>query len=100
MNRGPVRIQHVRRGPAVQLTIDGVDLMAFEGELLSTALLASGRIAFRKSEKLREPRGLFCGIGICFECRVDVQGQGTLRACQTVVREGMRVLTVAAEVRS
>lgn len=100
MNEGPVRIEHVRRGPAVQLTIDGAEITAFDGELLSTALLATGRMTFRRSERLREPRGLFCGIGICFECLVQVEGQGTVRACQTAVGEGMRVKTVAIGMHS
>ncbi|HET8678754.1 MAG TPA: (2Fe-2S)-binding protein [bacterium] len=100
MNGGPVRIEHVRRGPAVQLVIDGTEMTAFEGEVLSTALLAAGRMTFRRSEKLREPRGLFCSIGICFECVVRVEGLGTVRACQTAVRNGMRVETITVGMHS
>lgn len=86
-----MRIEYVRRGAPLHFDADGVRVMAFDGENIATALLASGRIALRRSQKLREPRGLFCGIGLCFECLVQVDGLGTVRACQTLVREGMHV---------
>jgi hypothetical protein len=84
----------VRRGDPVQLIVNDAPLPAFEGERLSTALLASGLLSWRRSQILREPRGLYCGIGICFECIVDVENMGVVRACQTLVRDGMRVRTI------
>jgi aerobic-type carbon monoxide dehydrogenase small subunit (CoxS/CutS family) len=36
------------------------------------------------------PRGLFCGMGVCQECVVEVEG-ATLPACQTRVADGMVV---------
>jgi predicted molibdopterin-dependent oxidoreductase YjgC len=94
MTGGPVRVKHIRRGAPVRLTVDGVEVTGFEGEHLSTVLMADGRIAWRRSPKRREPRGLFCGIGICFECMVEVEGQGIVRACQTTARDGMHLRTV------
>lgn len=94
MTGGPVRIEHIRRGAPLRLTVDGVETTGFEGEHLSTVLMASGRIAWRQSPMRKEPRGLFCGIGICFECLVEVEGQGIVRACQTTARDGMRLRTI------
>ena len=37
------------------------------------------------------PRGLFCGMGLCFDCLVCVDGRPGVRACVTAVRDGMRV---------
>jgi predicted molibdopterin-dependent oxidoreductase YjgC len=40
-----------------------------------------------------EPRGPLCGMGICFECRVGVDGRLHVKACQTMVRDGMEIRT-------
>lgn len=45
---------------------------------------------FRRSHKLADPRGLYCGMGVCFECMVVVNGQ-QVRACITPVSDGMTV---------
>jgi len=38
-----------------------------------------------------EPRAPLCGMGICFECRVTIDGRAHCRACQTEAREGMEI---------
>ncbi|MDR7519738.1 MAG: (2Fe-2S)-binding protein [Armatimonadota bacterium] len=96
MSGGSVRIERIRRGAPLQFEVDGVQVTAFEGEHIAAALLVSGRMVLRRSQKLGEPRGLFCGIGLCFECLVQVEGMGTVLACQTPVREGMRVSITGA----
>ncbi len=40
-----------------------------------------------------EPRGVFCGMGVCFDCLVVVDGVPSTRACVTWVRDGMAVAT-------
>lgn len=40
-----------------------------------------------------QPRTPLCGIGVCFECRVRIDGVAQQRACMTPVRAGMRVET-------
>jgi sarcosine oxidase subunit alpha len=40
-------------------------------------------------------RGGFCGMGVCQECRVTVDGRPDQRACMTEVRDGMEVSTDA-----
>ena len=39
------------------------------------------------------PRGVFCGMGVCFDCLVVIDGEPSRRACVTFVTEGMRVET-------
>jgi predicted molibdopterin-dependent oxidoreductase YjgC len=73
--------------------VDGRAIGAFAGETVATALLAAGIRAVRESPSERAPRGLFCGMGVCFECLVQVDGRPNLRACVTPVAEGMRVVT-------
>lgn len=81
----------VTRGPEVEIIVDGQPIRAFEGESIAAALLAAGRRALRTTERRGEPRGLNCGIGVCFDCVMTVDGQPGVRTCQTRVRAGMRV---------
>jgi len=81
----------VMRGPEIEIVVDGQPVRAFEGESVAAALLAAGRRALRTTERRGEPRGLYCGIGVCFDCVMTVDGQPGVRTCQTIVRAGMRV---------
>jgi predicted molibdopterin-dependent oxidoreductase YjgC len=76
----------------IELTVDGTTLRAPAGQSLAAALLAAGRAALRQSPS-GTPRGLYCGIGVCQECRVHIEGRGIVRACVTPVAAGMRVTT-------
>lgn len=84
---------HTRRGAAVTIIVDGVPIPAYRGESIAAALLASGRRALRVTPKLGAPRGLFCGMGVCFECMVKVGGGPSVRACMTPVDADMRIDT-------
>jgi hypothetical protein len=75
----------------LHFTFDGQELTAQEGQTIAAALLAAGRRAFRQTSRRGEPRGLFCGMGVCFDCLVCINGRPNLRACQAPVIEGMRV---------
>ena len=82
----------VERGQAITITVDGVPLPAYEGETIAGALLAAGRRAWRRTSH-GQPRGVFCGIGLCFDCLVTVNGTPNVRACLTPVAAGMVVET-------
>jgi D-hydroxyproline dehydrogenase subunit gamma len=83
----------VERGPAVEIMFDGEPLAAFGGETLAAAMLAHGRRTFRYSPRSGGPRGLFCGMGVCYECLMVVDGHPNARACMTPVRAGMDART-------
>ena len=86
------RVDHgIARGPEVEILVDGHPVRAFEGESVAAALLAAGRRALRTTARRGEPRGLYCGIGVCFDCVMTIDGQPNVRTCQTPVRAGMRV---------
>ncbi len=85
----------LHRGPEIHLSVDGEAILAYEGETIATALLMAGRPTFRRTAS-GEPRGIFCGIGICYDCLVGIEGAGRVRACVTPVREGMKIITSAA----
>jgi sarcosine oxidase subunit alpha len=79
----------------VWIVVDGVETVAYEGESVAAAMLAAGRRDLRVSPRRGEPRGMYCGIGLCFECVLTVDGQRGVRTCQTRVRDGLRVETGA-----
>lgn len=71
----------------LRLTVDGETLVAHPGQTIAGAMLASGRRSWRTTARDRRPRGLFCGIGVCFDCLVTVNGIRDIRACQRLVRD-------------
>jgi len=87
---GPsLRITGIARGDSVSLRVDGRPVAAFAGENIATALWAAGIRRLRASPG-GAPRGLFCGMGVCQECVVEVEGVAVL-ACQTRVSQGLEV---------
>ena len=78
----------VARGPRVTIVLDGEPVEAYEGETVAAVLLARGEIATRTTPR-GEPRGIFCGMGVCFDCLMIVDGVPNTRACMTWVREGL-----------
>jgi sarcosine oxidase subunit alpha len=62
-----------------------------ENESLAAALLANGIRTLRHHEESGSPRGIYCNIGHCYECRVSVDGEQGIRACLTPIKEGMIV---------
>jgi predicted molibdopterin-dependent oxidoreductase YjgC len=80
----------LQRGPSVTLTVDGRPVPAHLGETVAAALLADD-VAQLRTTAGGEPRGVFCGMGVCFDCLVVVDGVPNTRACMTWVADGMDV---------
>lgn len=66
-------------------------LEGYEGETIAAALLANGIRTLRVQEEHGTPRGIYCNIGHCFECRVTVDEVEGVRSCLTSIHEGMKV---------
>ncbi len=77
---------------SVTLMVDGVSVTMPPGSMVAAAILKSGKHAFRRSAT-GEARGPLCGMGICFECRVVINGEAHCRSCQTLCENGMDVRT-------
>ena len=69
---------------------EGQDVRAKEGQSLAAALTEAGHRAFRQTAKNAE-RGIFCGMGVCQDCLVTVDGMPNQRACMTPAQDGMEV---------
>ena len=72
------------------INVNGQPIPARHGQTIAVALLAAGRRVFRRTER-GELRGLFCGMGVCFDCLVTVNGLAEQRACMTPVQPGMQI---------
>ena len=70
---------------------DGGPVIFVPGQTIGAALIASGRYAWRTTRSTGAPRGLFCGIGVCFDCLLTVDGRPNQRACLTTARAGQSV---------
>ncbi len=68
----------------------GQELTAAPEALLGAVLWEAGVRALREAPRSGAPRGMFCAMGVCFECLVRVDGE-LRRACLVRVREGMQV---------
>ncbi|MBC7762927.1 MAG: (2Fe-2S)-binding protein [Candidatus Saccharibacteria bacterium] len=66
----------------IGITVDGKPATGLTGQTIAAIMMAEGRLSWRRSSVAGEPRGLFCGIGICFDCLVVVNGERDVRACQ------------------
>jgi len=75
----------------VRIHIDGQALDVPAGISVAAAIAQAER-PFRRSVS-GQTRAPFCGMGICFECRVQIDGMAQQRACMLPVREGMQVVT-------
>lgn len=77
----------------VTFTFNDNEYTGIEGEAIAAALLANGIRTLRYHETDNEPRGVYCNIGHCFECRVSINEKAGVRACLTPLKEGMKIVS-------
>ena len=77
-------------GQPIQFFYNGKTVSGFEGQSIAAALTAQGIRTF-SHDKAGNARGIFCGMGVCYECVVNIEGQGNTRACLTPARSGINV---------
>ena len=76
----------------IQLRVNGNTVSVATGTVVAAAVAQAGQTRFRRAVS-GEARGPLCGMGICMECRVTINGQTHCRSCQTVCEDGMEVRT-------
>ncbi|MFL4496225.1 (2Fe-2S)-binding protein [Streptomyces sp. VTCC 41912] len=81
-----------RREEPLRITVDGEPVDGVAGQSIAGVLLAAGRLAWRRAPS-GAPRGVFCGIGVCFDCLVTVGAERDVRACRRRARDGDVVTT-------
>jgi predicted molibdopterin-dependent oxidoreductase YjgC len=79
---------------SIALTIDGQSIKVPEGTSVASAVLIARASGFRRSVT-GQLRGPLCGMGICYECRLTIDGLPQRTSCQTPCRPGMEIVTDA-----
>jgi aerobic-type carbon monoxide dehydrogenase small subunit (CoxS/CutS family) len=72
-------------------TFNGEKVSAIPGQTIAAALLQNEISAIRTTRFEGQPRSIFCGIGICFDCVVTVNGITNQRSCLIEATDGMEV---------
>jgi predicted molibdopterin-dependent oxidoreductase YjgC len=76
-----------------RIDFDGMPIAARAGISVGAALTDAGIRSWRSTRIGGASRGLFCGIGVCFDCLITVDGVPNQRACLVPVADGMRLTT-------
>ncbi|HEX7341982.1 MAG TPA: (2Fe-2S)-binding protein [Rhodanobacteraceae bacterium] len=74
---------------SIRLSVNGQPVEVPSGTSVAVAV-AQATSVFRRSRH-GQPRAPLCGMGMCFECRVNIDGRAHVRACMTPARDGMQV---------
>jgi aerobic-type carbon monoxide dehydrogenase small subunit (CoxS/CutS family) len=80
----------LERGAPVHFEFDGERIAARQGETVAMALFAAGHAVVRHSARLGAPRGVFCNMGICYDCLVYID-EVAVRSCMVLVEDGLQV---------
>ena len=80
-----------RTEPVNSLDFDGTPVPFTPGQTIGGALAGAGIVSWRTTRRDHAPRGLFCGIGVCFDCLVTVDGMRSQRACLVEACAGQHV---------
>ena len=79
-------------GEKFEIEVDGKTILACSGQTIAEALLANGVRTLRMTQN-HASRGVYCGMGICYECRMIVNGIPNVRTCMTLATPGCRITT-------
>lgn len=79
-------------GENMNITVNGHSLTVPAGTIVAAAIAQAGVQRLRRSAS-GEPRTALCGMGVCFECRVTINGDPNCRSCLTLCEDGMEVRT-------
>ncbi|MEU7417135.1 (2Fe-2S)-binding protein [Streptomyces antibioticus] len=88
-------LELARAHPEAPFTVrfDGREIEALPGRTIAAVLWSAGITAWRGTRGEGQPRGVFCGIGVCFDCLVTVNDRPNQRACLTPATPGADIRT-------
>jgi len=75
----------------ISFHFNGEKFTGAAGQSVAAALIANGQRELRRTRFGEEPRSIFCGIGICFDCVVTINGVANQRACLIEISSDMKV---------
>ena len=83
----------IDRGKPFEIEVDGEKITAYQGETIAAAFLAAGKKTCRRTKVKNQPRGIYCGMGICMGCAMIVNGKPNTMVCQTMATPDCEVQT-------
>jgi sarcosine oxidase subunit alpha len=86
-----LHVASIDRREAIHIRVNGREIAATPGETVLAALTAAGYKVLKKSNVRGEDRGPFCGMGVCYECLVTIDGVPKRRSCMVEVAENMEI---------
>ncbi|WP_018297196.1 (2Fe-2S)-binding protein [Corynebacterium lubricantis] len=84
-DQDPIQRKH---SATLHVSFDGRQLAGEQGQTIAGVLMSHNILSWRTTSVHAKKRGLFCGIGVCFDCIVAVNGQRDVRACQRRCHDG------------
>jgi hypothetical protein len=75
----------------VTVSVNGSPVLVPEGASVAVAVAMAGHAC--RTSVTGERRGVLCAMGICYECRVAINGKPHCRSCQVQCAPGMKVKT-------
>ncbi len=86
-----LRIDSITRKKKIKLLVNGKEITAYKGETVLAALIAAGYKSLKQNPVSQDPRGALCGMGVCFECTVTIDGIPNVRSCMTEAQDMMEI---------
>ena len=83
----------VTRGKPFDIEIDGQMTRAYPGETIAAVLIVNRIPLTRNSDGAPVTRGYYCGMGVCWECAVRINGRSVVRACMESAVQGLKIET-------
>jgi len=80
-------ILNYARGEKIEFIFEGKEMIGYEGETIGAALYANGIKDFHHNHE--RARGIFCAIGNCSSCLMEVDGISNIRVCVERLKKGM-----------
>jgi aerobic-type carbon monoxide dehydrogenase small subunit (CoxS/CutS family) len=75
----------------ITFTFNGQEVSCESGQSIAAALISDGKRELRSTRFGDKPRSIFCGIGVCFDCVVVIDGVANQRSCVIAAKQGMKV---------
>ncbi len=93
-------IININKQEDIEFLFNDIKIVGKSGDTLAAALWANNIKTLRSTEKGNNNRGIYCGIGNCYDCRVYLKEKGLVRACITTIRSGMEFYSEDKETTS
>ncbi|MFW5888958.1 MAG: (2Fe-2S)-binding protein [Bacillota bacterium] len=82
----------------IYFTYNGKSMFGYKGDTIAAALYDNGIRHFSDSVVHKRPRGLYCAIGNCGACYMQVNGKDNVKTCMTLLEANMEVISEVSEV--